>query len=101
MSTRHHTPRKMKTDQTLPPEEKDADKLKPCGGRVPRLVRRARKLLDDLQEAGYVLSLVTGGGQPSAILQPEDTSLESDPLCASRPGVYDLGSDGVGEMISL
>ena len=28
----------MKTDQTLPPEEKDADKLEASGGRVPRLV---------------------------------------------------------------
>ena len=40
MSTRPHKPQKMKTDQTLPPEEKDADKLEASGGRVPRLVSR-------------------------------------------------------------
>ena len=40
MSTRPHTLRKMKTDQTLPPEKKDAKKLEASGGRVPRLVGR-------------------------------------------------------------
>ncbi len=68
---------------------------------LPRLVRRAKRLLIDIEGAGYVLSLVTSGGQPHAVLHPEDMSLEG---CTNRnrnPEVHDLGPTGVGEMIAL
>lgn len=67
----------------------------------PRLVRRAKKLLCDIEAAGYLLSMVSGGGQPNAVLHPENTDLECDNCYTSRPGVHDLGNIGVGDMIAL
>ena len=70
-------------------------------GRVSRLVRRARKLLIDIENEGYLLSMVSGGGQPHAVLHPENTDLECDNYYASKPGVHDLGNVGVGDIIAL
>ena len=75
---------------------------KPDGaGRMPRLVRRLTQLLSDLETEGYVLSLVSSGGQPDIVLHPEEMSLECDSYYITKPGVYSLGRTASGDMIAL
>lgn len=66
-----------------------------------RLAKRAVRLLSDLEDAGYALSLVSGGGQPVAAIHPEENDLERDPYWDRKPNVYNLGNSGVGDMIAL
>lgn len=67
----------------------------------PSLVQRAKFLMFDLEKAGYVLSLVSSGGQPDIVLHPRDMSLEVDSYYTEKPGVYSLGKTGSGDMIAL
>lgn len=68
---------------------------------VPRLVRRAKRLLQDLEDEGLVLSLLSPGGQPFAAIHPEDKSYECSSYCCNDPEFHNLGTAGVGEMIAL
>lgn len=65
------------------------------------LIRRAKKLLHDLEENGLVLSLLSPGGQPFAAIHPRWKSYEADCECDSDPDFHNLGIDGVGDIIAL
>lgn len=68
---------------------------------IKRLVKRAKRLLADLDEADLVLSLVTGGAQASAVIHPWNESAEGDSCYPDKENFHELGKTGVGEMISL
>jgi hypothetical protein len=65
------------------------------------LVRRAKKLLEDLEEEGLVLSLLTSGGQPFAVIHPTEKCYEDNPFGCYDPDYHNLGRVGVGDMIAL
>lgn len=62
---------------------------------VDRLVRRMKRLLDDIERSGMRLSLGTGGGQPSAFLHDASVDISVEQDKAIR-----LGSTGIGDMVA-
>lgn len=69
--------------------------------RAKYIVKRAHQLLQDLADENYVLSLVSSGGQPHAVIHPANVSIECDNYYDGKPDIFDLGRVGVGEMIAL
>ena len=63
-----------------------------------RLVARAKRLLKDLECADLELSLISGGGQPTAVIHHYEQEIEDN---SELTGCDDLGEVGVGSMIAL
>lgn len=66
-----------------------------------RLARRTRRLLADLEAAGLVLSLVSGGGQAAAKIHPKTLFLEELHGNFSGHPIVDVGQCGIGDMLAL